>query len=235
MRPRNPGQLGGSKRGDASCLLMFFSSIKNLIEASRLGILLDLPIPLVRDILLKPLRESGEFICREFSHGILDFLDAHEVTLRREVDEIKGKAREINEGALARASVGLLRLLNVTLLPQSGAALNDLSSITSPRHFPVAWFPCSLNCRIQRSFHSNKGRSQIGWRARRPREGDFLVLLPRRLPTAYPCGAVLRGGYSVPPGTWRSYRWPTPLSAKTPSPSYQSSRGSSSHRRNADP
>jgi hypothetical protein len=60
---------------------VFYSTIQCLIQASGLGILFDLAIPLIRDKFLKPLGESGEFICREFSHGILDFLDAHGMML----------------------------------------------------------------------------------------------------------------------------------------------------------
>lgn len=74
---RYQDQRSGSKGGDASRLTMFPCPIERLVQASSGGITLDLAIPLVRHIFLKPLGENGKLLRRELRHGVLDFLNAH--------------------------------------------------------------------------------------------------------------------------------------------------------------
>ena len=88
--PRNPGQRNDSKLGAVTRFAVLFGSFQHLVQATGCGITLNLMVPLVRDKLLKPSRKDGKLLGRELRHRVLDFLNAHESTLRLDSLEIKG-------------------------------------------------------------------------------------------------------------------------------------------------
>ena len=67
----------------ASCLEIRFGALPGGVKTSSKDVSFDLTIPLVRDILLKPLRQIGKLVRRKLAHRFLDFLHAHGERMRQ--------------------------------------------------------------------------------------------------------------------------------------------------------
>jgi len=74
---RNQDRQNGSKRRATARLAMLSGTLQSLVQAPRLGITLDLPIPLVGHEFLEPLGKDRKLLGRKLRHGVLDFLNAH--------------------------------------------------------------------------------------------------------------------------------------------------------------
>src|SRR5947209_2078666 len=78
---RTPAWRSGSRgqRRAAARLELLVGAAPGGIEAPGQDIGLDLPVPLIRQELLEPLREAIELLGRELGDGGLEFFDAHDL------------------------------------------------------------------------------------------------------------------------------------------------------------
>ena len=86
VKTRTPVMRSDSKRCAAPGLVVGFRTFAGRVEAPGTDVGLNLSVPFVGDILLKPLREGGKLLFGEARNGCFEFLNAHAEKLQTKIE-----------------------------------------------------------------------------------------------------------------------------------------------------